>query len=167
MTDGLERLLAFAAKLRKLYDDHPKEFEIYVALFQMSGKSWRENLPPLGGVRGKPRKISEETLAQLLAEYRNRQSRGESRGQFLEGQVERRLFEAYSATQWQTLEAVEWHLKQAEKKFKREPDFANSVNSWEKFFTGNEIITQQLMQRFATAPDPWLVFAAQKPPPKK
>ena len=122
-----------------------------MALFQRAGKDWRQELPPLDAIRGKPRKTSDRTLALLLAEYQARRHGpgSETRDQFLENQVGVQHFEAYSIAAWSTVEAVEWHLKEAEKRAKRDTDFAALVERLRVYF----VATAELRKQIKSATD--------------
>ena len=119
--------IEFQIALRKLYDWSPDQFSFWVELFQSCGKDWLDELPPLEEVRGKPSKISTRTLAWLVAEYQCR-PRYETRIEFLEKQVGKLNCEPYSNFSWKNAEAVEWHLKAAEKRAKSDLEFARLVD---------------------------------------
>jgi hypothetical protein len=129
-----EEILTVRLELRKLFDRYPKAFEAVMGVLGVSAEDWEELLPPRSSNR-----ISREDLAQLLGDYRNARDLGWGRSDYFTKVAEDGwpwggvgvLEVNYHSGIWNTPEAVEAQLKNAERLAKADPVFAEDVNFWQ------------------------------------
>lgn len=121
-------MAALRRELRTLVDLYPTQFETMLRLIAMAGENWRSLLPPQESAGDRPQQATRETLALLLADYRNRLPK--TRQQFLEDLVGARFGNAYFVGAFATAETAAYYLKQAEALAKTDPDFDAYVETW-------------------------------------
>jgi hypothetical protein len=154
-------LAVLKLELRKLYDRYPAEFEYTISYIERMAvheatrapnpapdledtTAARLNwvLPPVKIVRGKAARLSEVSLAMLLAEYRCREG---SREDFIDQMRACAFSNGYS---WGRIN-VEDHLKAAEKREKGDASFASHVVALTSVFRKmNEARRQGASNRF-------------------
>jgi hypothetical protein len=119
---------------RELYDRYPKETGFLVRNIQLAGNHWLDLFPPIEKVNGRPIEVSVETLAMLLADYRNAQARNIRQQEFLVTLAAKhcRFGNHYFESMWCNADTIATHLKAARKRAKSDPQFEAEVRFYER-----------------------------------
>jgi len=128
-----DEIRAVRLGLRKLLDRYPRAFAAVINLIT-SVADMDQVLPPRSSDR-----VCKESLAQLLADYRNAQALGWSRLDYFKKAAEDRwpwgsvscLYGGYHSGLWITPDAIEAQLKKAERLVKKDECFAEDVELWQ------------------------------------
>lgn len=120
---------------REAYERDEDAFAEVLTELMSAGEHWRNLLPPIEKKNSRTARIGRQTLAQLLADYRNRPGNC-SREAFLQKLAEEgcRYGSTYREAVWRTADAIESALKDAQSLYNSDADFMGEVEQYQDIF---------------------------------